>query len=90
MTTLDTLANAAAEMAMRGFAEYAQTYMIEIDDYEAATEVLRTHVKQSLPKALEDVRQAYESNMHQIGVSTFALSMRLAGFDAAKEFTQEN
>jgi hypothetical protein len=92
MTTLDTLATTAAEIAMRGFADYIADCIsqgFEVVDYEAACEILKRHVKERLPEALDDAKEAFDAHMDTIGCETFAASLRRAGIDAAKEFTQE-
>jgi len=45
--------------------------------------LLRERVKEALPAALADAREAFALGMGAVGTATFLASMRLAGIDAA-------
>ncbi|MGH8897007.1 MAG: hypothetical protein ACRDZ4_08310 [Egibacteraceae bacterium] len=80
----EQLAQAAAQIAMRGAREYLNRHSLKADP-AALSETLRSWVKIKLPEALKDAKDAIEAGMHQIAEQTFAASMFQAGIEAAKE-----
>ncbi len=84
---IDQLASSAANYAMQAAALYLRQVEYTISDYDAVIAVLRRHVKEALPAALDDVREALAAHTTQVAMETFFASMRLAGIAAAKEIS---
>ena len=85
-TNIDNLGTIAAEVAMRAAAEYVRANNLKVVDYQAATECLRSCIKNRLASALDDAKAALDVGMGQAAEATFRASMALAGIEATKEF----
>lgn len=86
---MNNLARIAADMAMRGAADYIKLNGLKVADYEVATEIIRAEIKLGIDEALADAKKALDANMGRIAESTFRASMLAIGIRAAKQFPVE-
>lgn len=87
--TLNALATAAAEAAMRAAADYLRLNKVRVTDFPAATDVIREEIKKSLDEALGDAKAALDVNMGLAAVATFRASMAQAGIRAGKRIEKQ-
>ena len=85
--SVDSLGSQAANVAMKGAAEYLRTKGQKPNDaqIDAIVEALRRHTKNAVSSALADAKAAVEAGMGGFANATFFASMKLAGIAAAKE-----
>lgn len=82
---MNELADRAVTMAARGAFAWMREHGYDARAYiNELTAALRTSVKAALPAALDDMKKALESRMDDAAELTFALSMGLAGVEAAR------
>lgn len=82
----DELTKRAADMAMLAVANYLRVHGVDVStiDYTRATTILKEELRDALPQALADAKEAIEARMPEAASATFAASMRLAGIRAGE------
>jgi len=85
---LDQIGKESAEIAMQAAAQYIRTHKLVVRDYEAAIECLRSHVRASMPKIMDETKAALDCGMEAVAAQTFRAGLALVGIEAAKEFCQ--
>jgi len=88
---LDKLGSIAISTAVTGACRWCETRGFELRLTDEFLIYLRAQIKNAIPSALEDARQAYiEAQMADIAQATFLLSFEIAGAKAAAEYFEEN
>jgi hypothetical protein len=81
---MQSLANAAAKIAMTAAADVLALRGVTEPDIDALTYALRAQVKADIGQALNDAKEALEANMGAAAEATFAASMRISGIRAVE------
>ena len=83
MNNANAIADGAISAAVKAARQYMDTHGLIVDN-EALVDALRAEVKQALPGALADAREAVVAGMDGCAGVTFMASMALAGIQAVK------
>ena len=85
-TEIQRLAKAAADIMMGScIGRMNVVGMNPAEHVEAAVAVIRKHAPNAFMAAMADAKEAFDCNMHDVGMATFRASMSLAGINAANE-----
>lgn len=89
-SALESIASNGATSAMQAASDYWRIHKFSTaeftpDDWKAAVDCVKKHIRLAMPDAIKDMRDALAANMKEAAGHTFLASMRLAGIAAAKE-----
>ena len=79
------MATIALEVGARAALAYFRQHSPAHYEDPRLAEVLRRHLKATMPQALEDAKEAFACGMDRVAEATFRASMGQAGIAAAKE-----